>query len=201
MLRWMLRKLNLDERFQLHFFFFRQGTRNLEYDDWFLFHRDTWQFLLRGQGRETEAAGEIETQRTRCHLSFGGREWGYVLCGGAMHLFSLCYLGPRQMVWLSKHVCVCDMQILLGLHAYLNPSLREYSCTVNILLMMECVCVRVCACVCVSWKNGSLPVTRKQSYLLHLRNLHFVTGTKEALKFNSGEAGQLKRIMGRLLCI
>lgn len=42
------------------------------------------------------------------------------------------------------------------------------------------------ACVCVSWKNGSLPVTQKQSYLLHLRNLHFVTGTKEALNGNSG---------------
>ena len=79
------------------------------------------------------------------------------------------------------------------------------------------VCVCVCVCVCVSWKNGSLPVTPKQSYLLQLRNLHFVTGTKEALKFNSGErsflelcprimhfngpAGHLKRIMGRLLCI
>ena len=126
------------------FFFFRQGARNVEYDDWFLFHRDTWHFLLRGQGRETEAAGETVTQRK----SFGGREWGYVLCGGAMHLFTLCYLGPRQMVWLSKHVRVCDMQILLSLHAYLNPSLREYSCTINILLTMECVCVRLCACVC-----------------------------------------------------
>ena len=98
--------------------------------------------------RNSNSRGDWDT-KNELPFEFGGREWGYVLCEGAMHPFTLCNLWPRQMVWLSRRVCVCDMQILLGLHAYLSPPPREYSCSINILLMMECVCVYACMCVCM----------------------------------------------------
>lgn len=70
-----------------------------------------------------------------------------------MHLVTLLFRAATTVnfvinillsVRLSEHMCECDMRILLGLDAYFHPSQREYSCAINVLLMMVCASVLFC---------------------------------------------------------
>ena len=181
MLLWMLWKLNLDERFQRHFFFFRQSSRNVEYNNWFLFHRDAWHLLLRGEGRETVTAGEIETQRMSCHLS-SEVENGVTCCVKGPCIHSHCATCGRDK-WCDwagvcvfvtcRYFLVC-MHTLILLRGNTAVPLTYYSwwsvsvCTRVCVCACVCVCVCVCVCLCVCQVpavNSLRPFRRAQAFI------------------------------------
>lgn len=102
-----------------------------------------------------EAAGGNETQRTKaisCHFSLEIENWAMCFvevpciysyrasyCRAATTVnLSLTYYS----VWDQVNMCICDMQILLDVLAYLHPSQREYSCVTTLILMIYVyVCV------------------------------------------------------------